>query len=215
MNNIKIHKYFIQLRFYWYSLLTKLFGKSHFSKYKLKYGAMLLTLAVTGGCDKINNNSISTERSSSIVSDSVESSPDEKGVMCYDIGSSLPVIPTTEEVDNEICKDVDVYPQYSKSFDVLHRYFLDNLKYPESAIKDGNEGSVVVRFIVFKTGKIGLVKVLRSLSPECDKEAIRLIESMPAKWIPAKQNGKAVNTYFYIPIRFKLDDDKKKNKNKR
>jgi protein TonB len=65
------------------------------------------------------------------------------------------------------------------------------------------EGTVYVQFVVDKDGKVGQVKVLRAVDKFLDKEAARVVNSMPA-WKPGKQNGKAVAVYYTVPIRFQL-----------
>ena len=222
-------KKLIQLRFKWYSLLTDLIGSNHFSKYKLKYGAMLLTLAVTGSCNNKNSN----PKDSTIVSDSIS---EQQQPSCYE--PSVPIEPadtikltpppktpvekypenplfcydpvyepenkTEVELANKIYKAAETPPQYPGGNAELTKYIKDNLRYPEGAIKDSIQGRVVVQFVVHKTGKISDAKVLRSVHPSCDKEAIRLIELMP-DWIPGEMDGKPVNVYFTLPIRFIID----------
>ena len=81
------------------------------------------------------------------------------------------------------------------------KFIRDNLKYPVIAQENGIQGRVILRFVVSKTGTIDNVTVLRSLDPTCDKEAIRVVKSMP-KWIPGKQNGNNVPVYFTLPVVF-------------
>ena len=71
------------------------------------------------------------------------------------------------------------------------------------AQEKGIQGKVFVRFVVSATGDVKDVKVMRSLDPYCDKEAIRVIQSLP-KWIPGRQNGRNVPVYYTVPITFKL-----------
>ena len=78
-----------------------------------------------------------------------------------------------------------------------------NIKYPVSAFRNGIQGKVILRFVVSKTGKVVRVEVIRSLSPECDKEAIRVIELLP-DFIPGKLNGENVSVWYTMPITFKL-----------
>lgn len=116
------------------------------------------------------------------------------------------VIPTPKEPEKEeIFKAVEQQPQYPGGNGELMKYLGNNLKYPPAAAEQGIQGRVVVQFVVSKTGAISDVRVIQPLHPSCDKEAIRLISSMP-KWIPGKQNGNPVNVYYTIPIRFKLQE---------
>ena len=82
-------------------------------------------------------------------------------------------------------------------------FIAKNLRYPTIAQENGIQGKVFVRFVVSATGDVKDVKVMRSLDPYCDKEAIRVIQSLP-KWIPGKQNGRNVPVYYTVPITFKL-----------
>ena len=86
----------------------------------------------------------------------------------------------------------------------LTEYLRNNLKYPEAAIDLAVEGTVLVSFIVRKDGSIDDVQAVRSVDPLLDKEAIRVVKSMP-KWIPAQLNGKDVSSLFRLPISFKLN----------
>lgn len=87
----------------------------------------------------------------------------------------------------------------------MMKYLAKNIKYPEVAIQAGIQGKVTLRFVVGKDGAIENVTVARGVPgcPECDKEAIRVVKSMP-KWKPAKNDGKVVKSYFNLPVTFKL-----------
>lgn len=82
-------------------------------------------------------------------------------------------------------------------------YISNKLKYPEIAKKNSIEGMVVIQFVVKADGTVGDVKVTRSLDPDCDKEAVRLVRSLP-RWTPGRQNGRAVPVYYTLPIRFRI-----------
>ena len=71
------------------------------------------------------------------------------------------------------------------------------------AMENNIQGRVVVQFVVTSTGKIGEVKVVRSKDPDLDKEAVRVVKSLP-NFIPGKMNGQAVNVWYTLPITFKL-----------
>ena len=95
------------------------------------------------------------------------------------------------------------FPQFPGGNAELMLYLSKNLKYPVPSVERGIEGKVTVRFVVRETGEISDVIVLQSLDPLCDREAVRLISTMP-NWIPGRQNGHPVSVYFTIPVRFKL-----------
>lgn len=105
--------------------------------------------------------------------------------------------------DEKPYEAVEQMPTFPGGETELMKFIRDNLKYPVIAQENGIQGRVILRFVVSKTGAIDNVTVLRSLDPTCDKEAIRVVKSMP-KWIPGKQNGNNVPVYFTLPVVFKL-----------
>lgn len=98
---------------------------------------------------------------------------------------------------------VEQMPEYVGGMDALAGHISSNMKYPESARTSGIQGTTFASFIVNKDGSITDVQVMKSLSPECDKEAVRVIQLMP-NWVPGKQKGEPVNVRFVLPIKFAL-----------
>ena len=98
---------------------------------------------------------------------------------------------------------VEQMPQFPGGQQELLKFIADELKYPVIAQENGIEGMVVVQFVVKADGHVGDIKVVRSLDPYCDKEAIRVVQALP-QWVPGKQNGRNVPVYYTLPIRFKL-----------
>lgn len=111
---------------------------------------------------------------------------------------------TAEPVVQKPFEVAEVMPGYPGGDKELMKFLSDNLKYPVVDMEQGTQGRVVLRFVVGIDGNISDVQVVRSLSPTCDKEAIRVVKAMP-KWIPGRQNGKPVPVYFSLPVRFKLE----------
>lgn len=114
--------------------------------------------------------------------------------------------PTSEAVTKYTGKIYDVVeemPEYPGGQDALVSFLSNNINYPEEAEKKGIEGKVIVTFIVEPDGIINDVKVASSVHRLLDKEAIRVIKSMP-KWIPGKQNGIPVRVKYTAPINFVL-----------
>lgn len=111
-----------------------------------------------------------------------------------------------EKRQEEIYTIVDEPAEYPGGNTALKTYFKENLLYPVSAREIALEGKVYLKFIISKTGEISNVSILRGIPDcnECNKEAIRLIKSMP-KWKPAKVNFKEVHSYFTIPVIFKIE----------
>ena len=106
--------------------------------------------------------------------------------------------------NNMVYDVVEVMPQYPGGQIAMLKYIMENIKYPEQAMKEGIQGRVAVRFIVEKDGSISDVKPILSVHPLLNKEAVRVVESMP-KWTPGKQNGKPVRVRFNVPVMFKLN----------
>jgi len=104
---------------------------------------------------------------------------------------------------------VEQMPQYPGGIQALLEYIAHNLKYPVEAQKAKIEGKVYVRFIVSETGVVTNVEILKSLDIYCDKEAMRIVKSLP-NWTPGKQNGVNVAVYYVIPINFQLTKDDSK-----
>lgn len=117
----------------------------------------------------------------------------------------------TEETTKTIASDsgeqlfevVELMPEYPGGFDAMFAYISNNIKYPEAAKKDGIQGRIIVNFIIEKDGKISSVKIIKGINDDCDKEAIRVVESMP-NWTPGKQKGQNVRVSFNLPIKFAL-----------
>lgn len=97
-------------------------------------------------------------------------------------------------------------PQFPGGDVALMNYVRDNLKYPEEAMKSGVQGHVVVKFVVSADGSVASPEVIRSVSPELDAEAVRVVESLP-RWNPGTVDGKPVDAWFTIPVFFRLKSD--------
>ncbi|WP_290183461.1 energy transducer TonB [Muribaculum intestinale] len=105
--------------------------------------------------------------------------------------------------ENKVFTAVEQMPQFPGGEAELMKYIQKNLKYPPVAMENNIQGRVVVQFVVTKTGKIGEVKVARGRDPDLDKEAVRVVKSLP-DFIPGKMNGQSVNVWYTLPITFKL-----------
>ncbi|MCM1520002.1 MAG: energy transducer TonB [Lachnoclostridium sp.] len=105
--------------------------------------------------------------------------------------------------DNRVFDVVEQKPQFPGGEAALLKYVADHIRYPSAAADNGIQGRVVVQFVVTKNGTVGEVKVVRGKDPDLDKEAIRVVKSLP-KFIPGKMNGHNVNVWYTLPIQFKL-----------
>ena len=86
----------------------------------------------------------------------------------------------------------------------LMKFLQTSIRYPKEAQERGLQGRVIVQFVVNKDGSICDEKVVRSVDPQLDAEALRVVRSMP-NWTPGKQRGEAVRVRFTIPVSFKLN----------
>ena len=98
---------------------------------------------------------------------------------------------------------VEQMPTFPGGQQELMSYLGKNIKYPTIAQENGTQGRVIIQFVVERDGTITDVRVARGVDPYLDKEAVRVVQSMP-KWIPGKQNGKAVRVKFTVPVMFRL-----------
>jgi periplasmic protein TonB len=98
---------------------------------------------------------------------------------------------------------VEEMPIFPGGDAAMMKYIADNIKYPQICKENNISGKVFVNFIINEQGKVDKVKVVRGVDPYLDKEAIRVIESLP-DWTPGRQRGKAVRVQFTIPISFAL-----------
>ena len=108
-----------------------------------------------------------------------------------------------EPSEQEIFEVVEEAAEFPGGMPACLQFLYKNIKNPTIAQENGTQGRVTCQFVVGADGKVRDVKVLRGVDPYLDKEAVRVIMSMP-KWIPGKQNGKAVSVKYTIPVMFRL-----------
>ena len=101
---------------------------------------------------------------------------------------------------HQVCEEM---PEFPGGMAECMKYLSKNINYPEDCKKKGTEGRVIVQFVVDKDGSVMDAKVVRSIDPLLDKEALRVINLMP-KWKPGKNQGEAVRIRYTIPVTFKL-----------
>ena len=108
-----------------------------------------------------------------------------------------------KEEETKVFDVVEQMPQFPGGPQALFEYLSKNIKYPVVAEENGIQGRVIVTFVVERDGSITDVKVAKSVDPSLDKEAQRVVRSMP-HWIPGKQNGAAVRVKYTVPVTFRL-----------
>lgn len=119
-----------------------------------------------------------------------------------DIADLKQVVTQAEPIE-QVFDMVEQMPAFPGGPSELMKFIGEHMKYPTIAQENGTQGRVICQFVVGKDGQVRDVSVVRSLDPYCDKEAMRVIQTMP-RWIPGKQNGKAVAVKYTVPIVFKL-----------
>lgn len=118
-----------------------------------------------------------------------------------DIAAPEPPKHVVEET--KIFTVVEQMPMFPGGDAALMGYLRDNIHYPTVAAENGVQGRVVVGFVVERDGSITDVNILRGVDPSLDREAMRVVKSMP-RWTPGKQNGSAVRVKYQVPVSFRL-----------
>ena len=106
--------------------------------------------------------------------------------------------------DEEAFDVVEQMPEFPGGIEAMIKFLSENIKYPKSALDGKVEGRVLVQFVIAKDGAVKDAKVLKSVDPALDAEALRVVNAMP-KWAPGKQKGKVVPVKFTMPVNFSLD----------
>ncbi|HUV01087.1 MAG TPA: M56 family metallopeptidase [Bacteroidales bacterium] len=115
-----------------------------------------------------------------------------------------PGVPYTVENGDTTWIAVQEMPEYQGGEAALLKYISENTSYPEIAKTNGTQGKVIVRFSVETDGKVNNVTILKGVDPELDKEAIRVVSTLPAFAKPGINDGKPVPVWYMVPITFTL-----------
>lgn len=127
----------------------------------------------------------------------------EENNQAVEIKYVAPVVEEEEPEEAEIFMVVEEMPEFPGGVAECLKFLGKNIKYPTIAQENGVQGRVTVQFVVNQDGSIVDPVVVRSVDPYLDKEALRVIKTMP-KWKPGKQRGKAVRVKYTVPVTFKL-----------
>ena len=127
----------------------------------------------------------------------------EENNQAVEIKYVAPVVEEEEPEEAEIFMVVEEMPEFPGGMAECLKFLGKNIKYPTIAQENGVQGRVIVQFVVNQDGSIVDPVVVRSVDPYLDKEALRVIKTMP-KWKPGKQRGKAVRVKYTVPVTFKL-----------
>ena len=134
---------------------------------------------------------------------------EEAGVLLHPCEKDKIVIPYrpdyVEPVDeNKVYDVVEEMPSFPDGDKAMHEYLRKNIQYSDEMAESCVQGRVIISFVVEKDGSLTDFKVVKSVEPAYDKEALRVAKSMP-KWIPGKQNGVAVRVRYLVPVTFRLE----------
>ena len=131
-----------------------------------------------------------------------ESSPQ---ITSSSTSNSIKPAAEAEEIvdDSKVYDVVEQMPSFPGGQQNLINYYSSHINYPAAALENGIQGRVICSFVVEKNGSIGDVKVVKSVDPSLDKEAVRVIRNMP-KWNAGKQNGLPVRVKFTVPVTFRM-----------
>lgn len=118
----------------------------------------------------------------------------------------MPIFISNELQDSQMTEyqQLEIPPYFPGGLSAFRKWISSNLDYPVLALHNLNQGVVVVKFTIDKEGNVKMVNVDRSIDPILDKEAIRVITSMP-KWKPGIKNGKPTDVKFMVPISFEIN----------
>ena len=111
--------------------------------------------------------------------------------------------PADSTAKDEVFMVAEQMPEFPGGMKEMLKFLQENVKYPENAMKNNVQGRVIVQFVVEKDGTPTEFKVLRSVDPDLDAEALRVMKAMP-KWKPGMQKGQVVRVKFTVPVSFKL-----------
>ena len=144
-----------------------------------------------------------------IVDDGAEKKPEKKDTNAIEppaveIQYLPPTVEGKETVDdNRVYDVVEEMPEFPGGWSALLNFLATNMKYPKDCQEAGIQGRVVVKFVVDKDGRVTNARVAQPVNPSLDKEALRVINSMP-RWAPGKQKGKPVRVTYTVPLMFRL-----------
>lgn len=124
----------------------------------------------------------------------------------FGLCSSNAAQPETKPTEEEISYNVEQPAEFPGGAVALIKWINENLIYPANAMDSKIEGRVLVKFVVEKDGSISNASIFKSVDPDLDRESIRLVNSMP-EWKPGEMQGVPVQSYFILPVTFKLQDE--------
>lgn len=168
---------------------------------------MMTTLEVIA-CS--NSGKVEAQQQEQVKPNPVKEGPHNPVIRGYN-RAVVPLIIDPDKVDDYLAERrdtinaydvVEQMPSFPGGDQKLHEFIKKNLRYPKECADSGIQGRVIIAFIVERNGKLSNIRVVKSVNPALDKEALRIVNLMP-NWIPGKQNGRTVRVKFLIPITFR------------
>lgn len=150
--------------------------------------------------DEIKGQEELTQSAAAISIADVTGNDEEHG---QDIADLEQVVVQAPEEEPQVFEVAEQMPRFPGGTAALMKFISKHLKYPQTAVDNGVQGRVTCRFLVGQDGTVSDVEILKPLDPYCDKEAVRVILSMP-RWIPGRQNGEPVSVRYTVPITFRI-----------
>lgn len=152
---------------------------------------------------KCQGNNEAIEKTAQNIETTVEENVQKQGAE-QDVNDEQQNCNTPQDSQEKVYDVVEVMPSFPGGQSALMQYLGNNIQYPVEAQENGVQGRVIISFVVDKDGSISHVKVAKSADSALDREAVRVVESMP-KWIPGKQNGECVRVRYSVPVVFRLE----------
>ncbi len=136
-------------------------------------------------------------------SQDVSQTEDAKEEVVAPVSPEAKEAPADSTAKEEVFMVAEQMPEFPGGMKEMLKFLQENVKYPENAMKNNVQGRVIVQFVVEKDGTPTEFKVLRSVDPDLDAEALRVMKAMP-KWKPGMQRGEVVRVKYTVPVSFKL-----------
>ena len=162
----------------------------------MKRTALFFALGLLASVVGVNAQVIDDHLDVAVISDA-EHNP--RGVEIFEVFEPKPD-------ENGVFYSVETQPEFPGGMAELMKYLQKNLRYPQICKEQGVQGRVIVQFVVNTDSTITDVNVIKSVNPHLDKEALRVVSSMP-KWKPGEQRGKPVSMRMTLPVTFRLPED--------
>jgi len=129
---------------------------------------------------------------------------DDENIRVHHLPPLYPSLPPSPQEDEIIFTIVEKMPEFPGGRGSLISFINENRIYPVQAQENGIQGRVVLQFVVEVDGSITNIQIIRGVSPDIDREAVRIIESMP-NWMPGEQRGQKVRVRYTLPVFFRLE----------